>query len=233
MEHRHLPHGMPEHDGEPELGLPEALPKDEHLIWQGSPDWKAMARDVFHVQKIAIYFCIIVGIRMAVVGSEEGFLPAVMAALWLLPLIIFALGILTLMAYLSARDTMYTITDKRLVMRIGIALTLSYNIPLRLVSAAGLHLRKDGTGDIPLNLTLGNKIGYINLWPHARPWRIANPEPMLRCLPNVKQAAEKLASALQLATRHSVSVKNTPNSTTNLETSSSNSALQAQLATSL
>ena len=208
MEHRHLPSGMPEHDDEPELGLPEALPKNERLIWQGSPNWRAMARDIFHVKKITIYFAIIVAVRMFVVGSDDGFTAALMAGLWLLPLILFALGILVVMAYLSARDTMYTITDKRVVMRIGIALTLTYNIPLKLVSAAGLHERKDGTGDIPLALASGNKIGYIYLWPHVRPWRITNTEPMLRCVPNASDVAQSLHTAWQHAAGEQAAAQN-------------------------
>ena len=37
-----------EHDDEPQNGLPEALPAGERLLWQGSPDWRVLARHGFH-----------------------------------------------------------------------------------------------------------------------------------------------------------------------------------------
>jgi hypothetical protein len=194
-DHRHTLPGTHEYDQEPQVGLPEQLPPNERLIWQGSPNWRSMAIHVFHVRKVAAYLLLMMAARAYVVGSEQGFSQGVVSAFWLTPFIAFAVGGLSLLAYLSAKDTMYTITSKRIVMRIGIALTLTYNIPLKLVFAAGMHERKDGSGDIPLTMLKGNKIALLNLWPHARPWRITSPEPMLRCLPEVKAVAAELAKA--------------------------------------
>jgi hypothetical protein len=39
-------------------------------------------------------------------------------------------------------------------------------------------------------------MSYFILWPHARPWRVARTEPMLRCVPNVQEATSVLARAL-------------------------------------
>ena len=39
-------------------------------------------------------------------------------------------------------------------------------------------------------------LGYLLLWPHARPWRFSRPQPMLRALPGVAQVAETLAAAV-------------------------------------
>jgi uncharacterized membrane protein len=194
-DHRHTPPGVHEYDDEPQVGLPEALPKGEQLLWQGSPDWRSMAINVFHVRKVAAYLTAMLLIRGIAVGSDGTALEGLIAGLWCLPLVLIAVAIITLLAYLSARDTMYSITDKRVIMRIGIALTLTYNIPLKLIQAAGLHVRNDGTGDIPLNLAKGNKIAFLFLWPHAKPWKLSQPEPMLRCLPNASDVAAKLSVA--------------------------------------
>jgi uncharacterized membrane protein len=194
-DHRHTPPGVHEYDDEPQVGLPEALPKGEQLLWQGSPDWRSMAINVFHVRKVAAYLTAMMLIRGIAVGSDGTALQGLIAGLWCLPLVFIAVSVITLMAYLSARDTMYSITDKRVIMRIGIALTLTYNIPLKLIQAAGLHVRNDGTGDIPLNLAKGNKIAFLFLWPHAKPWKLSQPEPMLRCLPNASDVAVKLSAA--------------------------------------
>jgi Bacterial PH domain len=191
--HRHTPPGTHEYDEEPQVGLPERLPDNETLIWQGSPNWRSMAMEVFHVRKIAMYFLGIFVLRGLFVGEELGWQAGLVSAMFLLPLFAFALATLAIIAYLSARDTLYTITNKRVVMRVGIALTLTYNIPLKLIGAAGIHVRKDRSGDLPLTLANGNKIAFINLWPHTRPWKIASPQPMLRCIPEVEQVAAQLA----------------------------------------
>jgi Bacterial PH domain len=203
-DHRHTLPGTHEYDDEPQVGLPELLPKGERLLWQGAPDWKSMAINVFHVRKVAIYLVFMMLIRGVAVAGESTFLQGLIAALWCVPVIAVAIGLITLLAYLSARDTMYSITDKRVIMRIGIALTLTYNIPLKLVQAAGIHVRKDGSGDIPLNLAKGNKIAFLFLWPHAKPWRLANPEPMFRCVPDARNVAATLSQAWAEANHQTV-----------------------------
>jgi Bacterial PH domain len=213
-DHRHTPPGTHEYDDEPQVGLPELLPKGERLLWQGSPDWKSMAINVFHVRKVAIYLIVMMLIRAVAVAGESTLLKGVVAGLWCLPVIAIAIALITLLAYLSARDTMYSITDKRVILRIGIALTLTYNIPLKLVQAAGIYVRKDGSGDIPLSLAKGNKIAYLFLWPHAKPWKLANPEPMLRCIPNANEVAATLSQAWAKANQQ-VAIPSTETSSQN------------------
>jgi Bacterial PH domain len=214
-DHRHTPPGVHEYDDEPQVGLPEALPKGERLIWQGSPNWRSMAINVFHVRKVAVYLTVMMLIRGLAVGNDGTVLQGFIAALWCLPLVIIATAVMTLLAYLSARDTMYSITNKRVIMRIGIALTLTYNIPLKLIQAAGVHHRKDGTGDIPLNLAKGNKIAFVFLWPHAKPWKLSQPEPMLRCLPNAIEVASTLSAAWAAANQQVAMPAVNPNEPTN------------------
>ena len=42
-----------------------------------------------------------------------------------------------MLAWLTSRNTVYTITNKRVVMRIGIVLSVTFNLPLRVI---GEHL---------------------------------------------------------------------------------------------
>ncbi|MGE4243404.1 photosynthetic complex putative assembly protein PuhB [Ramlibacter sp.] len=185
-----------EHEFEATHGLPEALPAGEHILWQGGPDWWALACHAFHVRQLAAYFAAMLALRAAFVVSEGGSAgDAAAAALWLLPLALFALATLVVLARLSARTTVYTLTNRRVVMRVGIVLTLTFNLPLRRLAGAGL--REDaatGIGDIPMQLAGREKVAYVHLWPHARPWRAARPEPMLRCIPHVREVAGLLAA---------------------------------------
>ena len=91
---------------------------------------------------------------------------------------------------------MYTITNRRVVMRIGVVLEITFNFPFRVIESAGLRAYPDGTGDIPLTLTGDDKVAYLHLWPHARPWRAARPEPMLRSVPDAARVADILSRAL-------------------------------------
>lgn len=185
-----------EHEIEPQYGLPEELPQSERILWQGSPDWKSMARHALHLRKLVVYFAVIIAIRVFVVLTDGlGFQTALISALWLTILAASAIGILALIAYSSAKTTVYTITNRRLIMRVGIVLTVTFNLPFKRIAAANFRPLSRGTGDIPVELLGNDKIGYVQLWPHVRPWRYAKPEPMLRCVPNAQQVAKTLSQA--------------------------------------
>ena len=189
-----------EHEFEAARGLPEALPKDEHLLWQGAPDWRRLAIEALHVRKLAIYFAVLLAWRAAVVVSDGGSaLQAGVAVLWVLPLALLALGTLTLLAWLTGRNSVYTVTDHRVVMRIGIVLTITFNLPYSAIESAGARIYPDGTGDLVLTPASVDKIAYVHLWPHARPWHLKHPEPMLRAVPDAQRVAELLSRALAAA----------------------------------
>jgi hypothetical protein len=195
MSHRHT-NAEHEHEFEPQFGLPELLPQDEKILWQGSPDWKSLARHAFHVNKLVAYFAAIIAIRVFVVLTDGlGMNAALASALWLGLLAASAIAALATIAYFSARTAVYTITNKRLVMRVGIVLTITYNLPFKRIASAGFRQLGKNHGDIPVVLMPGDKIAYTHLWPHARPWRFAKPEPMLRSIRDPQQVAEILTQA--------------------------------------
>ena len=185
-----------EHEFEAAYGLPEPLPKGESILWQGAPDFADLAVRVFHMKKVAVYFAVLVAIRGFFLDSSgAGTVTVLLGMLIVAGLALTALAALGILAWLTARTTAYTLTDKRVVMRIGIVLTLTFNLPLTRIKTAGLQLNAEGFGDIPLALSGGDRIGWLNLWPHVRAWRIANPEPMLRCVPNAQAVALSLRKA--------------------------------------
>ncbi len=178
-------------------GLNEPLPAGERVLWQGAPRWKSLAVHAFHVRKLSVYFALILALRAAGVLADGGTTAqAANAALWLLPLAIAALSLVTLIAYLTARTTIYAITSQRVVMRVGVVLAITLNLPFRSIEAAGEARHLDGTGDLPLRLHAGEHLAWLHLWPHVRPWRTAHPEPMLRSVPEPQHVATILARAL-------------------------------------
>ena len=189
-----------EYEFEPVRGLPERLPAGETMLWQGEPRAAALARRAFHVPTLAVYFGVLVAWRaLAAVADHEPLGRAVFGTLWIAALAAAAIGVLAALAWLTARTTVYTITTERIVIRFGIALPMTVNIPFRLIESAAVKAHADGTGDIPLVLARGERTSYLVMWPHVRPWRIARPEPMLRAIPDVAHAAGVLALALAAA----------------------------------
>jgi hypothetical protein len=194
--HKHFPAGIQEHDEEDLPGLPAALPAGESLIWQGQPNWKQVAIRIVHLRAIALYFVILFAWGALSHWDDTGSVGAAfIASMKTLPFILMGLACFIYLARATAKHTVYTITSQRIVMRIGIALTITYNIPFSKIAGANVLRRPDGSGEIALQLAKGEKIAYLFLWPHARPWHFVRPQPMLRCLPNVDLVAQTLTAA--------------------------------------
>ncbi|MEL6735798.1 MAG: photosynthetic complex putative assembly protein PuhB, partial [Pseudomonadota bacterium] len=185
---------------EPIPGLPARLPEGESISWQGRPDPAAIARSVMHRNKVAIYFAALVGWRV-LVGLYDG--RSIVDILGNVALTVAlgaaALLILTVIAQAVARTTVYTITNKRVVMRIGVALPVTFNLPYSQILSADLSRGSDGTGTIALTLKEHTKISWAILWPHARPWKLAKPQPALRAVADVVPVANLLADHLREA----------------------------------
>ena len=189
-----------EHDDEPVVGLPGHLPDGERLLWQGRPSWQVLARRAFHADKAAAYCAGLLALDAALIVADGGTIAGALKAVFLLlPLPIACVGLLVLFAWLTARATVYTLTNRRFVLRHGIAISMTLNVPFKVIGSAGLKLNPDGTGDIPLGLLGKERIAYLHLWPYARPWRLTRPEPMLRAVPDATRVAGVLARALVAA----------------------------------
>lgn len=180
---------MSEYDHEPVRGLPELLPDDEHIIWQGAPDWKPMAMSALHIRLSLVYFAIIAAVALS--RADPGTAVAMAA---------FAIAVtafFTLFAYGVGRTTVYTLTNKRIVLRIGVALNKCINIPLSEIETANLKILSRETGSIVMTLKGMPRMGYLMLWPHARSLRFVRPQPMLRAIPDAKNVAQQLFDATQ------------------------------------
>ncbi len=194
---------MNEHEIEPIRGLPERLPQGEHIMWQGVPDWKSLALRALHVRVVVAYFAILFVWSVWAATSEGTALgAALLIAARLIPVTLAAAGLLAAYAWLVHRTTVYTVTNRRVVMRFGIALPMTLNIPFVIIGSAAVKSYGDKTGDIPLEITGTGSISYLALWPHARPWWTAKPQPMLRGVPQAEQVAEILREALRVAARN-------------------------------
>ena len=185
---------MIEHDDEPIPGLPGLPPPGERILWQGAPDRRVLARTAFHTRLVAGYFAVLAVWALAGAALQGIDAPGdlVGSAMTIIAGMV-GVGLLHLLAWGSARSTVYTLTNKRVVLRVGMALPKCINLPLPLIGAVDLARRADGSGDVPLAITGPQQLGYLALWPHARPWKIVTPQPMLRALPDAAQVAALIA----------------------------------------
>jgi hypothetical protein len=187
-----------EHEFEAAPGLPEALPAGERILWQGGPQWRTLCLHTFHLRKLAIYFAAMMALQaMYLAGDPQAAIgrSLVLSALAAAT----ALGLLALTAWGVARTTLYTLTSRRVVMRIGIVLTITLNLPLRQLRGADLLAYADGHGDVSLALAGTQRIGWFHLWPHARAWALRDPQPAMRCIADAQTVGQRLLTAWQAA----------------------------------
>ena len=180
---------MSEYGHEPIRGLPGELPKDEHIIWQSGPDWKALAKGALHIRLTVLYFVAIV--LWAIMRGDTNTAVAVS----ILGTVVVSL--FTLFAWGVGRTTVYTLTNRRVVLRVGVALNKCINLPLSEIESANLKMLSEGHGNIVLSLKGMPRLGYLMLWPHARSLRFVRPQPMLRAIPDARNVASLLFKATQ------------------------------------
>jgi hypothetical protein len=182
---------------EPIRGLPALLPDGERLLWQGSPAWKSLAVHAYHARKIAWYFALLALWRIGVgLNNAHAASDIAVSCAFLLALGAIAIGVLSVLAYFASRVTVYSITTRRVLLRHGIAVPMTLNIPFKVVESAELRRFAEGTGDIALKVAKEQRVGYMITWPHLRPGFITRPQPSMRSLLDADQASEILAAAL-------------------------------------
>ena len=179
--------------------LPSDIPPGERVLWHGRPEWVSFARRAYRVDVVGAYFLAMTILNYALTGFEAGVLAGLVAALKTLGAGVAAVMLLFFLAWLSARTTLYVLTTRRLTMKIGVALPIFLNIPYSQIESAALRVHSDETGDIPLALINDQRISYLHLWPHARPFHIVRPQPALRSIRNARAVADTLSAALLAA----------------------------------
>lgn len=189
-----------EYETEPVPGLPEHLPQGEVMLWQGAPDGRAVAWRVLHGRAIAVYFAllaVITGISAGMSGASPA--ASLFAGARFVVIGAVALAIVQLIGWLVGRTTLYTLTSKRLVMRFGIALPMTLNIPFSQIGAADAKLYGNGTGDIALTPAQDMPVTYFHLWPHGRGVFSRRPKPTLRAVPEAREVSAGLVKAIVAA----------------------------------
>lgn len=180
-------------------GVPHALPDGEQLLWEGAPTAGAVATHVFHWRLLAAYFSAMLllwGVSTEHVIGSQSFMAGLLIRLGAS---LLAMGVIFGLSRAIATTTWYAITSQRLVLRIGMVLPMSINLPFSRLESAGVVTFKDGTGQVALQVAKGHRIAYIALWPHCRVFHVNQPQPVLRGLTDTARVGEILAQAVAAA----------------------------------
>src|SRR6056297_4277214 len=182
---------------EPVPGLPETPPEGERILWQGRPHWWWLSWESLSLPWVAGYFVLLAVWRFVTLIDR---MPLGQAFSYSSPFLVMGavvIAILLIVGAVQARATVYTITNRRVAMRIGATLTVTLNLPYSQVRNADLRLHRDGTGTIALDLMGNTRLSYLVCWPHVRPWVIRRTQPALRCIPDAEKIAHLLAEAAE------------------------------------
>jgi lipid-A-disaccharide synthase-like uncharacterized protein len=180
---------------EPIVGLPELLPKGEVILWQGRPNWLRLTIESLNLWWVIGYFGLLVAWRLVTVIDYLPLGTAVSVSVPFLFVAAFVGLLLCSIGYIQARSTVYTITNRRVVMRIGAALTMTLNLPFTKIDNAAVAKKRGGFGNIAFETSGNTKFSYFVLWPHARSWYFGKPQPTLKCIPDIEKVSSILGEA--------------------------------------
>ena len=182
---------------EPVHGLPEALPEDEHILWQVAPNPLRLAKDAWSLNWVLGYFVALAAIRVIMVSPDMSLTAAMAQGIPFL----FAGGIVALiligLATVQARSTVYTLTNKRACMRIGAALSMTLNLPYVCIGNANVAVRPSGLGTLTFELIGETRLSFLMTWPHVRPWHMRRTQPAFRAIPDAARVAAIFAEAAE------------------------------------
>ena len=182
---------------EPVRGLPEALPQDEYILWQGAPNPLRLAKDAWGLNWVLGYFAALAAIRVVVVSPDMSLTAAMAQGIPFLVAGAIVALLLIGIATVQARSTVYTLTNKRACMRIGAALTMTLNLPYVCIGNAQAAVRNSGLGTITFELIGDTRLSYLMTWPHVRPWKMRRTQPAFRAIPDAQRVAAIFAEAAE------------------------------------
>lgn len=182
---------------EPVRGLPETPPEGERILWQGRPHGFWLSWDSLSLPWVAGYFALLAAWRFGAVIDKVPLMQAVALSVPFIIMGAIVIAILLVVGYVQARATVYTITNRRVAMRIGAALTVTLNLPYTQIARADFRPGRGGTGTIALDLLGDTRLSYLVCWPHVRPWVMRRTQPALRSIPEAERIAQLLAEAAE------------------------------------
>lgn len=201
-------HDEDDHDPkEPQRGLPASLPEGEDILWQGRAHGKTLILHAFHIRTITIYLAVAAVIKGGLDVSQGTPMAQVLENVLTTALLAgIAVLILSLLGWHMAQKSLFTITNKRVVFRHGIAFRKYINLPFQEIVKVDMRRHASGYGDLALQISEKATVPYLHLWPFARPMRVNNTVPLIRAVDHVEDVGRLLIGAIARATDIDVNI---------------------------
>ena len=175
------------------LNLSENLPNGEQLVWQGQPERRALATRAMYLKYIAFYLVALIAARTGyLILDGESVATWSGMLVWQVLASAFVMLLIVGLAAVYSRTTRYSLTNERLIIKSGAAITIHINLPLQQIIGADLREYSDGTGDITLQVSQADKLYWLLMWPNVRSWWIRPLRPVLRGLRDAEAVAHLL-----------------------------------------
>jgi hypothetical protein len=176
------------------LSLSENLPNGEQLVWQGQPERRALATRAMYLKYIAFYLVALIAARTGyLILDGESVATWSGMLVWQVLASAFVMLLIVGLAAVYSRTTRYSLTNERLIIKTGAAITIHINLPLQQIIGADLREYSDDTGDITLQVSQADKLYWLLMWPNVRSWWVRPLRPVLRGLKDAPTVAHLLA----------------------------------------
>lgn len=178
-------------------GLPEPPPEGERILWTGAPKAGELGHRLFATKWIGgIAVLLAVSSLFSPLHANATVGQHAMIVVMLLLAGALGIGFAMFWGWLVAINTRYTITNERIVIRHGVTMPMSINVPFAKIATASTKVRGDASGDVSVALLDGNRVSWFAAYPHTRPWTWQGVQPAFRCVPEAGNVARLLHDAL-------------------------------------
>ena len=167
----------------------DAIPDGESILWKGKPSLWGFSWHLFGLKWITVYLCILLIVSIARFSATDfqtaffiDFLPFFLSG-------IFASFILFGLAAVQTFGTVYIITENRVIIKTGAALSFLISMPFKKIKGVDLQKRPGSIGTISFELFSEKRVPYISCWPSVRPWKFKKTQPALSCIGSVDEVA--------------------------------------------
>ena len=170
----------------------DAIPNGESILWKGRPSLWGFSWNLFGLKWITLYLSILSIVSVARFFASDfytafyvDFLPFFLSG-------IFASIILIGLAATQTYSTVYIITENRVIIKTGAALSFLISMPFKKIKEVNLQKRGASIGTISFELLSEKRVPYISCWPSVRPWKFKRTQPAFSCIGSVDEVATVL-----------------------------------------
>ena len=167
----------------------DAIPNGESILWKGRPSLWGFSWNLFGLKWITLYLSMLSIVSVARFFASDfytafyvDFLPFFLSG-------IFASIILIGLAATQTYSTVYVITENRVIIKTGAALSFLISMPFKKIKEVNLQKRGASIGTISFELLSEKRVPYISCWPSVRPWKFKRTQPAFSCIGSVDEVA--------------------------------------------